>query len=58
MDICSIISLITGLYLIISALALNTKNFSSSLVFKIIPFFLGCGCIFVALKLLNVISIN
>ena len=58
MDICSIIPLITGLYLIVSGLVLNTKNFQSALVFKIIPFFLGCGCIFIALKLLNVISIN
>jgi len=51
------ITLIAGIYFLINSFALNTKNFISALLFKIIPFFLGAGCIFVALKLFNIITI-
>jgi len=53
-----IICLTSGLYSIIGSFALDTKNFQSALIFKVIPFFLGIGNILIALKLLNVISIN
>lgn len=47
MNIC--LSLIS-VYLIIMSMILNTKNFISALVFKIIPFFLGVWAGFFALK--------
>jgi hypothetical protein len=52
------ISLIAGIYFIILSLALNTKNFRSSLIFKIIPFFLGLGNIIVALNLFDIIALK
>jgi len=57
-NICAWISLISGIYFIISTFILNTKNFQSALFFKIIPFFLGVGCIFVAIKLFDIIMIK
>ena len=55
-NICAWISLIAGLYLIISGLLLNTENIQSALFFKVIPFFLGVGCLFVAIKLFDIIA--
>jgi len=55
-NICAWISLMAGLFLIISGLSLNTENFKSALFFKIIPFFLGAGCLFVAVKLFDIIA--
>lgn len=48
-------NLIIGVWLIIMALAIQTKNFRSALVFKIIPFFGGCSLIFNALKMLSIV---
>lgn len=48
------ISTISGIYLFFS-LALTTRNFGSAIIFKVIPFFLGLGSLFVAGKLSGVI---
>jgi len=52
------ISLATGLYIIMLVFAMNTKNFKSTLIFKIVPFFLGIGSIGVALKLFDIIALK
>jgi len=52
------ISLATGLYVIMLVFAMNTKNFKSTLIFKIVPFFLGIGSIGVALKLFDIIALK
>jgi len=36
---------ITGVWMIATALIMKTEDFSSSLTFKIIPFFLGLACL-------------
>ena len=40
-----IIMLVAGVYLVGGSLILNTENIRSALLFKVIPFFLGLGCI-------------
>jgi len=46
-----IINLITGVYLICFSFILKTDNLKSSVIFKVIPFFLGGACLFIAGKL-------
>jgi len=48
-----IILIVTGLYLLIGALTMQTKNILSSMLFKVTPFFLGMGCLFAAGKLIG-----
>ncbi len=48
-----LILIITGLYLLIGALTMQTKNMLSAMLFKVTPFFLGMGCLFSAGKLLR-----
>ena len=48
--------LISGIWLVVSSLAVSTKNFASALFFKVIPFFCGVGCILSGLSMLNIIS--
>lgn len=46
---------VAGSYNIVVGLWLNTKNFRSAMVFKIVPFFIGCATLFAAGKLSGVI---
>jgi len=46
-----IINLITGIYLISFSFIMQTENLKSSMIFKIIPFFLGLGSLFITGKL-------
>lgn len=48
--------LITALWLITTSLAMQTGNFKSSLLFKVIPFGLGMCCLYSAAKLFGWIS--
>lgn len=43
--------LISGFYSIIFSFLMSTKNFRSALIFRILPFFLGLGCLFSSCKL-------
>jgi len=47
--------LVSGIYFIFGSFVLNTKNLISTLVFKFIPFCLGCGLIFSFLKTIGFI---
>ena len=49
------IVLCTGIFNIIMSLCTITKNTYSSFIFKIIPFFLGLGCLIYSLQILEVI---
>ena len=44
---------IAGLYLICLSFALNTKNYRSLFVFKIVPFFTGLACLLSVIKLIG-----
>lgn len=55
MNINAIITLVAGLYFVILSFVLNTKNFKSAFVFKVLPFIFGVGCIYVSLCLFDVI---
>jgi len=48
-----LILIITGVYLLIGTFALHTENLYSAMMFKVVPFFLGMGCLFSAGKLLR-----
>jgi len=37
--------LVSGLFLVMFALAVNTRTFRSAIVFKVIPFLLGSACL-------------
>lgn len=52
------IVLLLGIYTMWFVLIMNTKNFISTLVFKLIPFLLGIGNILIALKLFGLITLN
>ena len=52
-----VILMICGIFWIISALALNTKNFASAIFFKIIPFFTGLANIVCAMDLFGWVNI-
>jgi hypothetical protein len=43
--------LVTGAWLVLQSFLMNTKNFRSSLYFKIVPFTLGMLCIYNGAKL-------
>jgi len=51
----AIITAVTASYLISGALMVHTQNATSSLLFKVAPFALGCACAFVSLKMFGVI---
>lgn len=52
-----IILLICGCYSILIGLVVNTKNFISSILFKVVPFLSGVMVCLVAMDLLGWISI-
>ena len=41
-----LILIVTGIYLLLGTFTMHTENLFSSMVFKVIPFFLGIGCLF------------
>ncbi|MBD1379099.1 hypothetical protein [Metabacillus arenae] len=45
----------TAVFNILFALINKTKNFTSSMLYKVIPFFLGLGCLYYSLKILGLI---
>ena len=47
---------VMGMFMIVMALVTDTQNFISSLVFKVIPFFLGIAGLFSCVKLTGIIS--
>lgn len=51
-----IISIVVSVYLITLALVNNTTNLISAIVFKVVPFFLGLGSLYVGLVLLGVLN--
>ncbi len=48
---------ITTVYLLVSSLIIQTKDLLSTLIFKVIPFFLGLGCLFSIIKLIELIEL-
>lgn len=53
--IINVIPLLSGIYSLFLCLTINTSNFTSDVLCKVIPFFLGLGCVFSSLKLFGVI---
>ena len=49
------IVLITMVYLFLLAFTTNDKNFVESILYRLIPFLLGIGGVYVATKLFNLI---
>ena len=43
----AIIVLVSGTWLVGLQFILNTHNTTSAIIFKVIPFFLGLGCLYV-----------
>ena len=46
MNILDIILLIVGVFQIIFGLINNTNNIGASIIYRVIPFFSGCYCVF------------
>lgn len=55
--IMGIILMVCGMYWIISALIINTKNVLSAILFKVIPFFTGLVTIMCAMNLFGWVNI-
>jgi len=51
----AIIAAVAFIWLIFISLNLDTNNFKSIFIFKVIPMFLGIGCLFSSLKLFGLI---
>jgi hypothetical protein len=49
----TILFLIVGLWMITQSFIMKTKNFVSSIYFKVIPFFLGLACLVMFAKILE-----
>ena len=50
--------LIAGLYLIVFSFILNTKNMSSAIIFKAIPFLIGLFNLIYGLNLLGILKLG
>ena len=50
----NVVPVVVGVWLIFTVFIIDTGNFLSAMVFKVIPFFLGMISLFCGLKLLNV----
>ena len=48
-----IIVLLAGVYLVLSAMLMDTKNIQSFIIFKAVPFLLGLASIIIAVKALG-----
>lgn len=51
----NIVLTISAVWLIGTSLMLKTKNLASSIVFKIVPFFIGLSCLIALLNHLGVV---
>lgn len=51
----TIIILVTGVWLITMCFIMNTSNITSAVIFKVIPFFLGLGCLYVVCRMVGFI---
>lgn len=49
------IVLASGIFNMIMSLVTNTKNVPSAMIFKVVPFFLGVGCLIYSLKQLGLL---
>lgn len=58
MNILQIILAFIGVWQIVIALLTNTKDNKSAFIFKIIPFFMGCYCIFYSVLSSGIIKIS
>jgi ABC-type Na+ efflux pump permease subunit len=58
MNMFEIILTILGVWQILISFIMHTKNVRSCLVFKIIPFFSGCYCVFYAMLISGIIKIS
>jgi hypothetical protein len=48
------IVLVAGIFNMVMSLITNTKNVHSAVIFKVVPFFIGSGCLIYSLKVLGV----
>ena len=53
-----IMILITGIYLALCAMAVETENMKSFIVFKAVPFLLGIFCILQSLNEFGIMTLN
>jgi hypothetical protein len=51
----SIFILLSGLLNLFMAVAMSTENFKSTVIFKVIPFFIGLGAVIFYLDSVNII---
>ena len=51
----AIIVLGSGVWLVGLQIILDTHNAKSAMIFKVIPFFMGLGCIYVGLRMIGVL---
>ena len=51
-----IITSVTGAWLVIMCFIMTTRNISSAIVFKVVPFFLGISCLVVGARLLGILK--
>ena len=51
----SVVPFVTGIWLVTMDFLMDTKNFISTLVFKVVPMILGICCLFSGAKLLGMI---
>jgi len=47
--------LASGVWMIIIGFTVETHNFRSALVFKIIPFLLGVACLYIGCKMIGIV---
>jgi hypothetical protein len=45
-----VILLVAGVWLVSNAMIMKTKNIPSSLIFKVLPFFIGMACLWAGAK--------
>lgn len=54
----AIMTLITGIFLVLSSLVLQTRNRQSLILFRLIPAILGIFCVLQGLGLLGVLKLS
>lgn len=58
MGILEMILVIIGILFIIISFLMNTRNFQSAILFKVVPFLCGCYCVFYAVYSSGIIKVN
>jgi len=46
----------SGIWSITTSFIMSTRNTSSALIFKVIPFFMGMGCLYVGANLFGILG--